>query len=250
MLIFAGIFLVLIIGIIAVFVYVIVSNNSSSAKEIDKYIEEHYGDTDFEIVDAFNNFPVSRYLAKVESPSSPDSHFEIEHIYEGRIEDTYERDVLSGLNTFNRIEKAYEKLVAEAFESHPLNIEDGRIRGRYYHTQDVNEDDLFLYVGDLELDKEYDIHALGERHGQIDIDVSLTTEAQLESVAKLIMQVKEILDEEGVPFREVSLRVREVKEDNGKMVTYNDIKVYTVPYEQINEGALLPYLENIENESS
>lgn len=237
-----------IIAIIAIIFFHIINNNNSAEKAIEAYLETHYGDTDFEIVDAFNNFPVSGYLAKVESPSSPDSHFEIDYVYEGRIEDTYEKDVLSGLNTFNRIEKAYEKLVAQLFDNHPLDVDHESIRGRYYHTWDDNVDDMFIHPGDLELDKKYDIHALGERHGKIDIEVK-TKEIQLERVAEIILQAKEILDEENLPFRQVSLRMSEVKDDGGDLVSYNRIEVYAVPYEQINEEALMPYLQNMEDES-
>src|SRR5699024_3807083 len=81
----------------------------------ENYITEQYADQDFVINDVFYNFKDGYYHADVTSPSSIDTHFSI-YISGSKVsDDSYENDVLSGRNTYERIDREYRDMVDVVF---------------------------------------------------------------------------------------------------------------------------------------
>src|SRR5690625_4364431 len=116
-------FLIIVVGLLIVNAF---NGNPVSKmmakKQAKNHIAEHYGDRDFIIDDVFYNFKDGYYNANVISPSSIDSHFTI-YVTSNKVnDDSYEDEVLSGWNTYERIDREYRELVDEVFlaEDFPL----------------------------------------------------------------------------------------------------------------------------------
>src|SRR5699024_12387194 len=96
--VFGGIFVfisIFIIGVVAIIVFNVKQYNNEQKADVEEYFETHYGDRGYVIEKVFNNYPVSGYVAKISSPSSQDTHFELVRRRRGEVEDTAEADVLS-----------------------------------------------------------------------------------------------------------------------------------------------------------
>lgn len=167
------------------------------------------------------------------SRSSPDTYFEIRYVSKDRIEDTYEEDVLSGKNTFERIDNAYNQLVNEAIEKNKVDFTYSSIWGRYYFSRD-NPDKLFLNPEELQLDKEYDIVELGTKHGEIEI-FSHDENIKYETVERIMLQMKGILDNVGIPFQKMSVTLNEPVDEGGNLMGYDKLVFYGVSYKEIDE---------------
>lgn len=233
---------ILVIAIVAFIVFSIMQDNKEQKALIEDYFETHYGDTDYVIEKIFNNFPISGYVAKISSPSSPDTYFEIRYAFKDRIEDTYEEDVLSGKNTFERVQDMYNQLVNEAIAKNNVDINYSSIWGRYYSSRD-NPDELFLNPEDLRLDKKYNVDDLGTKHGEIEI-YAHDEEIQYETVERMMLQVKEVLDNEGIPFVNMSVTLKEPTDEEDNLIGHDKLVFYGVPYEEIEKESLLQYLKD------
>src|SRR5699024_8988288 len=198
-----------IIAVIAAIVLYFKHDNNEQKADIEEYFEAHYGDTDYVIDKMFNNFPISGYVAKISSPSSQDIRFELIHISKGDIEDTYEEDVLSGSNTLERVEDAYNQLVNKTIE-------------------------------------EYDVCDLVTHHVMIAI-YAHDEEIEYEIVQQIMLQVKEIIDDADIPFLKMSVTLREPLNNKGNTVGNDRMEFYGVPYEKIEEDGLLQYLKENED---
>src|SRR5699024_4312671 len=246
--VFGGIFVfisIFIIGVVAIIVFNVKQYNNEQKADVEEYFETHYGDRDYVIDKMFNNYPVSGYVAKISSPSSPDTHFEIVHVSKGEVEDTYEEDVLSGSNTLERVEDAYNQLVNKTIEENDVDFDYSSVCGRYFSSWD-DSDELFLNPEDLQLDKEYDVRDLGAKHGQIAIYAN-DEEIEYETVEQIMLQVKEIIDDADIPFLKMSVTLEEPLDDEDNTVGNDRMEFYGVPYEKIEEDGLLQYLKENED---
>src|SRR5699024_4245209 len=101
------------------------------------------------------------------------------------------------------------------------------IWGRYFSSWD-DSDELFLNPEDLQLDKEYDVRDLGAKHGQIEI-FAHDEEIEYETVEQIMLQVKEIIDDEDIPFLKMSVTLSE-QLNNERITDENDrMEFYGVP---------------------
>ena len=86
-------------------------------RNAEKYIEKTYPNMDLKIERVMYSFKIGDYIALVKSPTSIDTHFDIDISLTGKIlRDSYEDYVLSGWNTWQRIDWEYRKMTDKVFD--------------------------------------------------------------------------------------------------------------------------------------
>lgn len=196
----------------------------------EAYLEESYADTDFQLEEVRYDFKVGGYNAWVVSPSSPDSAFCLCMDWLGHVTyDRYEEDVLSGNNTARRLDMEYRALADHALEAadtpYPSDLCFGELWGIQREIT-------------LELDKAYDIRALGREYGEIVFYYECETVTP-EKAAEVLLGLRAYLDEAGVPFRTIDFVLQEPKpEDMDAPWHPESVQVEDFPYEEITEENL------------
>ena len=168
-------------------------------KKVEEYITDTYSKEDFVIEDVFYNFKTGDYEAQVKSPSSIDTHFTISVHWNKVTLDSYELDVLSGWNTYERIDRAYMDMVDERFDNPAFPLESDINFGTIPLLDDEVESDYDMpdygvKLDDLELDKIYDMKELAQTKGQI-IFYAEDEEISFDKASELLLIVKDSLDD-------------------------------------------------------
>ncbi len=169
------------------------------------HLAEVYADTDFVIEDVRFDFKSTGYYAHVKSPSSMDSHFTLYLGMDGRMHrDTYKEHVTSGYNTAMRLDMDYRELADTVFESQAFPFESDIAYGELewlFRDYDIHEGPptYGLEREELVLDKLYDIRELGARAGHLVLYVQDET-VSMERAAEILLELKAVMDEAGVPF--------------------------------------------------
>ncbi|MBQ1996047.1 MAG: hypothetical protein II237_07650, partial [Clostridia bacterium] len=168
------------IGGIGFFANALVGNPISkflANRSAEKYISETYPEGDFLIRDVRYDFKVGGYYAKIYSPRSIDSDFELRIDFFGKVHyDTYEYSVLTGENTAQRINKEYREAVDRVLNStlFPYNSDIGYgdiefIPEEYKDNFDVPS--YAIVTEALVPDAIYDINEMGRKAGHLTIYV-------------------------------------------------------------------------------
>jgi hypothetical protein len=171
---------------------------------VKNYISETYTDRDFIIEDVNFSFKETGYYAHVKSPSSVDTYFSVYISMNGRIKyDSYE-NVLDGWNTYQRIEDEYRQMVNSVFSSDefPLvsNIDYGSIEIIEKDTTiGFDQVSYGIKMGDLELDKEYNVKELAKTAGHI-VFYAQDDEVSFKKASEILLTVKEYLNKADIPF--------------------------------------------------
>ena len=108
-------FVLLLISFIFSVVDAFVGNPISKAiasHKINDYVKENYHDLDLELSKTSYNFKFDEYFAIAQSKTSADTHFDISYS-KGNVTDTYSTDVLSGWNTFQRLDEEFNRVVEQ-----------------------------------------------------------------------------------------------------------------------------------------
>lgn len=138
----------------------------------EAYIAEQYPGNDFEITAFYHNFKDNSFDAEIQSRSSADTHFTVK-IADDTLEldyDSYERDVLEGGNTADRVEKEYSAAVQSVLSDlFPEQFVDAKFQRRYIvHGEAEFTEDMLADVR-WEVDKQYDVSALGAQAGVVQV---------------------------------------------------------------------------------
>lgn len=191
-----------------------------ATKTAENYLSGNYGETDFYIERISYSFKDCNYYVYIESPSSVDSSFTICIDRGGRLKwDSYENRVLNRQNTADRLSSEYRALVKSVLDSpefpfgHDIGYGDLQIIPREY----IGMEGVVEYVipaEELELDGQYDVHQLGARVGQLVLYVQDET-VTVERAAEIMLEMKRILDEAGVPFYAAHFVLQYPKGDDG-----------------------------------
>lgn len=212
-----------------------------------KYLNEHYGDKDFEVEDVFYNFKDGYYHARIVSPSSIDSHFDLSISRGEVVIDNYENVVLSGWNTWERIDYVYREMVDEVFSVPDFPLESGIDFGTIEIYEEYASDDPFapdygVVLDELELDKEYDINQLAKTKGHI-IYYAQDEDITYDKASELLLILKDRLDEADIPFHAVDFVLEKPRDDDG--VQTDDISIHTSHflYDDIYEKDLAGRIE-------
>ncbi len=198
----------------------------STAKD---YLTENYPGTDFEIVKVGYNLKTGGYYAHVESPSSIDSHFTVYCDGLGRYEYDTSGSIADGSNTYSRLTEEYWDLVKAKLPYSHFDIDIGfgdlRVAGIFEIFDYTNENgerqhytltrDYGLDMSTLVLDGEYDILALGRDHGSLCVYI-MDEEITVQRAAEVLLELKSLLDEQGLPFHAIDFTLCAPRNENGQ----------------------------------
>lgn len=218
-----------------------------------RYLEENFGDSQFQINKVGYNFKTGGYYAYVDSPISQDSYFTIYFDGWGRyLYDSYE-DVTSKYTTLSRLNNQYWDLVRKNADNRnsrfDISIYFGELKVagiKEIHTYTDENGETVEYTLDkdygldrsiLELDKEYDIHQLGQECGRICLYIHDPV-VSVERAAELLLEVKAYLDEKQVPFHAIDFHLCEPRNELGQNVG-NQITLFEFLYSDIYEDGLI-----------
>lgn len=216
------------------------------------YLAETYPDLDVQISDISYD-PRLGWSAMASSPTSRDTWFTVYIDGWGNVKGDGYNLVLSGSKTADRLAQDYFELAEAVLVSFELPV-DASISsaeltfmgGREYYAapgpdgEMVNysmEKDYGLDISTLELDADYDIPALGAKHGRVTIYIH-DEEVTVEKAAEVLLELKAYFDEAGLPFRGIHLNLREPRNEMGQMVG-EQLSLYDFLYEDIYEEGLI-----------
>lgn len=162
------------------------------------YLQENYPDLDLQVERVTFNFLQGEYYAVITSPTSIDSHFELDLNRSGEVTwDGYRSHVASGMNTRGRLLREYRELVDPILKK--LNLETGT-HGAYGELV-LNSDEMVL-----EIDGKYDVAALGNQYGHLHVTVR-DEDVTPERATELLLRVEELMVEHGGGYATVELSV-------------------------------------------
>ena len=215
----------------------------------EKHLEETYAGTDYYIERISYSFKDGKYHAFVKSPTSIDAEFSLTITMLGELRlDTYE-DVVEGFNTARRLEQEYRELTDTVFDSpsfpYGCDIGFGRLE---IHPQeafdDPNVDDIPPYAinqSTLVLDKIYDTRELGRQAGHLIIYVESDT-VTVEKAVEIMLHIKAIFDEAGVPFVAMDFTLQYPLPEEG-MRPDGEVSVADFQYGEIYEDGMTGRVE-------
>ena len=243
--IIAGVIAFMLIGLILWFANGFVGNPISkflANKSVESYIEETYPEMDLKINKATYDFKTGGYNVFVELPESIDIHFSLNISPTGHIKwDGYESYVLGKFNTRERVNSEYRKIVEEIFGAEDFPYESDIDFGEIVLERDRYEEFGPIYglkLDELEIDKLYDIKELGAIAGNL-IYYTVDEELDAKRASEILVHIKEIFDEKGVPFYAIDLTLQE--EEISRDRKYFSVSGFL--YDNIYEEGLIERLE-------
>lgn len=232
--------IVLIVGVI-VFANAFVGNPVSkllAKRAAEKYIDENLPDSDYSIHGMFFDWKSSGcYRVFLTSPSNIDGGFDLLVNMAGVIVyDTYEGYVIDGGNTERRLGKEYHDLCDTVFNSptYPFDLSYGSLGFtdvQYGSVYDIP--DFGIVKEDLVPNKVYNIRELGARSGYLTVYVE-DDDVSYERAAEVLLELKEMFDQSGVPFRALCLTLWHPRPEDGlrpEGMVYLNLFLYDDIYE-------------------
>lgn len=213
----------------------------------EKRLEEVYGDTDFYIDSVSYSFKDGGYYAHIKSPTSIDSDFGFRITMGGELKwDDYETSVLSGWNTWQRLDREYRELTDKVFASRQFPFESDICFGgldKLLPDQDVDEPEVELPEPReaLVVDKEYDIQKLGKQYGELTVYIQ-DEEVTAERAAEMLLELKELMDARGATFYIIDFVLEKPKpEEDGDWSKRSDerVQMLNFRYDDICEEGLV-----------
>lgn len=214
-----------------------------AAKTVEEYLAETYPDTDFYMERLGYSFKEVGYYAHIKSPSSQDSDFTLTLDMLGRLDhDDYQYRVVERENTADRIRQQYRELVDTVLESSSFPYETSIAYGdlEFRHDQkagDGQEHTYALHTSELELDKVYDIPALGSKAGHLILYVE-QERVDIESMANILLDIKDIFSKAGIPFYAVDLVLESPETEKDQPGSREVVEVFSFHYSDIYEEGL------------
>lgn len=213
----------------------------------ESYIEQAYPEQDFLIEDVIYNFKTGYYDANIKSESSIDTHFTVSISLNKVTYDSYEDNVLSGWNTYTRIDHEYNQLVEQVFSSSNFPLESEIDFGTIElfpedNIQQYDVADYGIVLEDLELDKDYDVKKIAETAGHI-VYYAQDEDVSFDKAAELLLLLKRELDGANIPFYAIDFNLEKPRTDDGSRD--EDMTIYTVHflYDDIYEEGLTERLK-------
>ncbi|HZK18779.1 MAG TPA: hypothetical protein VFD15_05635 [Clostridia bacterium] len=191
-----------------------------------KHIENNYPDLNLKIEKVNYGFKTGGYYALIKSQTSIDTHFNVDISPTGKVlRDSYETDVLSGWNTYQRIDSEYRIMTDKIFEAsnYPYisHIDFGSLKMNEADKEvGAFSPDYGVILEDLELDKKYDIKRLAKSAGHITAYIQ-KEEVSVEKASEVLLGLKEIFDRNDVPFYAIDLVLQKPRND-GDGASYED----------------------------
>ena len=218
------------------------------------YLETEFPGTDYYIDHTNFSFKDTCYHAFVESPSSVDTYFSVCVTMLGQVRyDTFD-SVESGWNTYRRLEEEYRALTDTIFENpafpYQSNILFGtlemQLREAFEDPNVTDIPDYAMVIDELVRDKVYDIAQLGAQAGHLIVYVD-TDSITYEEAARIMLEIREMFDEAGIPFRAMDFTLQYPLPEEGPRPD-GDIRVEHFPCEEIYEEGLVQRIEKAHKE--
>lgn len=204
------------------------------------YLEDTYPELALEISDISYDFKRGGYVTTAASPTSLDTHFLLYTDWFGNISGDQYSYVSSGINTAERIGQEYRALADAILDSGdfpwPRSIAFGELTFRGGGESGTGELDYGMDFASLELDKVYNIQVLGAEHGRLVLSLH-DEQVTVERAAELLLELKEYLDEKGLPFRGIHFSLRQPLNTQGQN-TGSQLQLVDFLYEDIYEERL------------
>ena len=207
------------------------------------HLAQTYPGTDYEITKVSYNFKDGYYHAFVESPSSADTYFTIAVTMTGALRYDEFSLVAEGFNTARRLEEEYRTLCDTVLEAsdfpYTLSIGYGTLEIYPRFAQgEASTPSYALIQEDLELDGRYDIRQLGAEAGHLILYVD-SDDVSPELAAEVLLEVRQRMEEVGVPFFAVDLTLRPPTSQAGAHRPADSVTVCHVPCASIQEEELV-----------
>jgi len=221
--IIAGITAIILIGLLLFVANGLLGNPVSKAlakQSASKYIQQNYPNLDLKVERVNYSFKTGSYYALVKSQTSIDTHFHLDISLTGKIlYDSYESDVLSGWNTWQRIDLEYRTMVDKVLNDpdfpYVSHIDFGSIEIKEADREVGPIRPVYgLVMEDLELDKTYDVKELAKTAGHITIYIQ-SEEVTIKKASEILLHLKEIFDKEDIPFYAIDFALEEPRKDDG-----------------------------------
>lgn len=217
-------------------------------RSAEKYISEVYPEKDFMVREVKYDFKVGGYYAKIYSPRSIDSNFELRIDFLGKVHyDTYEYEVTTGQNTADRINADYRNAVDSVLNSplYPYNSDIGYGDIEFIPEEYKNNFDVPSYAIITETlvpDAIYDINEIGRKAGHLTIYVA-DDELTTEKMAEVLLRLKDIFDRSGVSFYAINCVIENRKDGVAPSPAIQQIEVQHFLYSDIYEENLTDRVE-------
>lgn len=204
------------------------------------YLEDTYPELDVKVSDISYDFKRGGYVTEAASPTSRDTHFQLYTDWFGNISADQYHYVTSGINTAERIGRDYRALAGSLLDSGefpwPQSIAYGELTFRGGNEVGSAALDYGMDFASLELDKAYNIQALGAAHGRLVLYLH-DEQVTVERAAELLLELKEYLDEKGLPFHGIHFTLCQPLNDQGQN-TGDQLQLVDFLYEDIYEEGL------------
>lgn len=187
------------------------------------YVERYYRGHEFTVGEAEYYSNRGGYSVWVHSTSSIDTYFEIGYNSLGiRTWDSYDDDVGTGMTTYWRLWESYNTAVADTLTGSPFEFVDYQTRLFSYPPEE--------WLDELEFDREYtqdELNLWAVETGTIGVSYDPAVNGE-KTAAELLLEIRRLMDEAGIAFCSVELKVEYSAGNN----------YYTVPYEVIQEDTI------------
>ncbi len=223
-------FMLIILGLILSVVTAFFGNPITkmiATSQIRSYVEKNYPDMDLEVAKAVYNFKFESYGSKVQSNTSVDTKFYV-HWRRGKIDDTYETDVLKHNTTYQRLQKEFSDLVEEI------------INREFPYQTSILFADIDKYMDDfggLTLDMPLDPAAIPTSptlviyfyHDQINYEV----------FCERLLELRDIMKKNNIKIEYYTVVMEEPSEDGEKPKSSGEaIYLYDYPANKLNSQTL------------
>ncbi len=201
-----------------------------------KYIGEHYKTLDLNVERASYNFKFDNYVVRVQSKTSPDTYFSVNVDSFGHvISDSYQESVLSGWNTYRRINEEFETF-GESYIRKNLPYEFDMIIAQL-DDKDPNT------MKSLKRDMVYDMKS-NPMKGTITIYL-YSDDLSWKNVAKVTLALNEIFDKAHIEVSEYTVVLEPpVKKTEKKGKSFG---IYDFPKEKLKSPDLAKEMETFFN---
>lgn len=221
-----------------------------------KHLTETYAGTDYYMERIAYSFKDGKYHAFIKSPTSIDTEFSLTIAMLGELRlDTYE-DVVNGFNTARRVDYDYRDLADTIFENpsfpYTCHISYGTLEiypeEAFADTERNEVPSYAINQKELELDKIYDIKELGKQAGHLIIYVESEV-VTMEKASEIILDIKSIFDNAGIPFKAIDFTLQYPKPEEGKRPE-GEVRISDFYYEEIYEDDMLERVREANKDSN
>lgn len=218
-----------------------------------KHIENNFNDLNLELDTAYYSFKDGDYHVPVQSKTSIDTHFDVKVSPYGEVlSTTYSDNVVSGFNTWRRINDGYRQMVDSVLQKEDFPYESDIDFGEIpllYKDLDSFGPAFGVLLTDLTLDENYDLHRLGREMGRI-IFYTYDPDVSAKRAGEILLDLKDIFDQQEIPFYAIDFTLSEPKDEKINPREQDYFSVNGFLYEEIYEEDLTSRLKMAADELS